>query len=102
MATKKTTAGGPSPKPAADGPENDPTDVVMKVPVRDQNVKHWFRYHAPDEEAVIMHERVRAAGAGLAEIIVRSCPNGDDRKRSIAAVREAVMWANAAIACKGR
>ena len=88
----------PSPDASNDSPD---AAAVLKVPVRDRQIANWFKYHPPDAEQIEQLKRVRDAGAGLAEIIVRSCPNGEDRREAIRKVREAVMTANAAIACRG-
>ena len=59
----------------------------------------YFMYHAPTPEQLPLYSDIRAAGANLAEIIWDSCPEGADRSAALRLVREAVMTANASIAC---
>lgn len=62
---------------------------------------NWFSYHAPEGEDPKKYEAIRAAGKALAEVIVRNTPASADQAAAVRKVREAVMTANAAIACKG-
>lgn len=68
----------------------------------------WFQYHAPSDhpeggEAVsARYERLRAAGKVFAEVILAETPGCADQSAAIRKVREAVMTANAAVACEGR
>lgn len=70
-------------------------------------LREWFRYHAPSEHpdglAVVQgrYERLRAAGLVFAEAIVAETPACADQTAAVRKVREAVMTANAAIACNG-
>jgi hypothetical protein len=49
----------------------------------------------------IAYEEIRASAKALAHVIDRLVPRGDDKRQAIRTLREAVMWANAAIANKG-
>lgn len=75
---------------------------VLKVEITSGQIDNWFSHHAPDDEAIAKHERIRKAGAAFAQIIKDNTPNCDDQSHAIRKVREAVMTANAAIACRGR
>ncbi len=81
---------------------SQPVKLTQNVPVRDNQIAIWFDFHTPDAEAKEQHERVRAHGGSFAQVIKQSTRNCADQQRAITAVRQAVMWANAAIACKGR
>lgn len=64
---------------------------------------NWFSHHPPADMAVAArYERIRAAGKALAEVISRETPPSADQTAAVRKVREAVMTANAAIACGGR
>jgi hypothetical protein len=58
--------------------------------------------HHPPEDALAVHryQVVRGAGFALADLIMKTCPDTGDRSTALLKVREAVMWANASIACK--
>lgn len=62
----------------------------------------WFSYHEPEAGDKAKYEAIRAAGRMLAQTILDNTPPSIDQYESIRRVREAVMTANAAIACKGR
>lgn len=63
---------------------------------------NWFSYHTPEEGDQKKYEAIRAAGLNLAEIIMENTPQSADQSAAIRLVRQAVMQANAAIACKGQ
>lgn len=64
-------------------------------------LENWFTYHAPKKEDLEKFEAIRNAGMNLAEIIVLNTPSSADQTAAVRKVREAVMTANAAIACQG-
>lgn len=64
-------------------------------------IEVWFEYHPPTDDQRRAYEVLRAKAKELAECIVESCPPGADRTAALRKVREAVMTANAAIACNG-
>lgn len=64
------------------------------------DLDHWFSYHPPkDAHQVAAYEDLRAAGKMFAATILGTTPPGPDQSAAIRKVREAVMTANAAIAC---
>ena len=67
--------------------------------VTDEKIENWFTYHAPVGCQVDQYGAIRAAGKTLAYAIVQNSPAGPDQTAAIRKVREAVMTANAAIAC---
>jgi Xaa-Pro aminopeptidase len=70
--------------------------------ISDKDVEHWFTYHKPTEDQLPKYEAIRTAGKALAEAIRQNCPDSADRSAAIRKVREAVMTANASVACGGR
>lgn len=75
--------------------------VMVQVP-NDDAIQNWFTYHPPTEETIPKFKAVRDAGMAFARVINESCPPGADTSTAIRKVREAVMTANAAIACCGK
>ena len=69
--------------------------VMVSVP-DDDKVQNWFT------DDVVKYKEVRDAGLALARIIDKHCPESADATTAIRKVREAVMTANAAIACCGK
>jgi hypothetical protein len=61
----------------------------------------WFTYHAATPEQAQSYEAIRRAARELAEVIVYHTPGSADQTAALRKVREAVMTANAAIACGG-
>lgn len=62
-------------------------------------IDSWFTHHPPEGDQADRYGAIRAAGRQLALHVVALAPAGPDRDRALAASREAVMWANVAIAC---
>jgi hypothetical protein len=62
----------------------------------------WFKYHAPTILDVPKFEAIRNKARELAETILMNTPPSADQTVAIRLVREAVMVANASIACGGR
>jgi hypothetical protein len=72
------------------------------MPLSDDDLKNWFTYHAPATGQAMKYERIRAAGLEMARTILADTPPSADQTAAIRKIREAVMTANAAIACGGR
>ena len=66
------------------------------------SVNHWFVYHAPSHEQTVSYNILREKARELAHLIVSECPPSADRTHAIRCLRDAIMWANASIACGGR
>ncbi len=64
-------------------------------------LENWFIYHTPTPEQLPQFQSIRDAGFALAKVIWENSPGSADQTAAIRKVREAVMTANAAIACKG-
>jgi|PlaIllAssembly_1097288.scaffolds.fasta_scaffold139311_4 5-methylcytosine-specific restriction endonuclease McrBC regulatory subunit McrC len=59
----------------------------------------WFTYHESLDFEIEQYQRIRTAALALAQVICDNTPEGADQSAAIRKVREAVMTANAAIAC---
>jgi len=72
----------------------------MSYPLPDLN--HLFSYHPPHNDMEIeRYKRIREAGKTFAQVILNEAPGCPDQTVALRCAREAVMWANAAIACSG-
>ena len=70
--------------------------------ITDETLANWFTYHAPGPGDPDRYIEIREAGKSLAQAIVRNTPASADQTAAVRKVREAVMTANAAIACGGK
>lgn len=79
-----------SPDTAPDtGPAVDPEGLL-----------NMFTYHPPrSPEEIAAYEQIRAAGLTFAQALVDRVPPSRERSTAIGHIRDAVMWANAGIAC---
>ncbi len=67
--------------------------------MEDQELDNLFSYHSPKGDQVERYANIREAGRLMAQVIVDSTPAGADQTAAVRKIREAVMTANAAIAC---
>lgn len=75
----------------------------MPAPLTREALDDLFTYHPMGSyEQHEAHEAIRAAGKVFAQTIVAFTPQSADQTTAIRAVRQAVMWSNAAIALRGR
>jgi len=72
------------------------------IMMNEETLLNWFMYHAPVEGQMEKYAAIRAAGLEFARIIVDNTPTSADQAMAVRKVREAVMTANAAIACGGK
>lgn len=63
------------------------------------DLDNWFTYHPPAPEQVPVFTAIRDAGHSMAETICALVPPSPDRSAAIRHIREAVMSANASLAC---
>lgn len=61
-----------------------------------------FSYHAPQGDQVDRYGVIRAQGRQLARVIMAYSRESEERNQALFAVRAAIMWANAGIACNER
>lgn len=69
------------------------------TPEERADLDNWFTYHPPTAESIPTFEALRDAGHQFAETICALVPPSPDRSVAIRNVREAVMNANASLAC---
>lgn len=65
-------------------------------------IDNWFTHHPPTEHQIEFYLKIRNAGRDMALAIVATTPPSADQTAALRKVREAVMTANAAIACGGK
>lgn len=70
--------------------------------ISQEQLDNWFTYHSPNPEQLPKYLAIRDQGRKLAETIVLNTPASADQTAAIRLIREAVMTANAAIACDGK
>jgi len=70
--------------------------------IEQSHLDNWFVYHTPSPEQIPKYHLIREAGKKLAETILENTPPSADQTAAIRKVREAVMTANAALACDGK
>jgi len=80
-----------------DEPTPSATDACA---IADEQFEQWFTYHPPRPGQHMRYVFLRRAGHTLARVIRELTPPGPDQSAAIRKVREAVMTANAAIACE--
>lgn len=62
-------------------------------------LRRRFTYHPPQPGQPERYTLIREEAHELAREICLCCPDGRERSLALTALQEAVMWANAAIAC---
>ena len=65
-----------------------------------EDLERWFTYHAPSSDQAARCAAIREAGWDFAAVVRESTPSSPDQTAAIRKIREAVMTANAAIACE--
>lgn len=68
-----------------------------------EEVKNYFVYHAPDEDARFLHERINEAFMGLAELLWEMLPPANqgspDKTVMFRSLIDSRMKANVVVAC---
>ena len=70
--------------------------------ITEEDLFNWFSYHPPIEDQQNKYLRIREAALMFARAIIFDTPASPDQTTAIRKIREAVMTANASIACRGR
>ena len=70
--------------------------------IQKEQLENWFTYHSPTDEQLPKYKAIREAGLAFATVIVENTPISADQTAAIQKIREAVMTANASIACGGK
>ena len=66
------------------------------------DITNWFTYHSPSVDDQENYVAIRDKARELALVILNRTPPSADQSAAIRLLREAVMTANASIACNGR
>jgi len=69
---------------------------------QDVELENWFSYHSPTPDQLPLYTELRAAAKNFAYSVKACVPPCADRSAALRKIREAVMTANAAIACGGK
>jgi hypothetical protein len=72
------------------------------VTITKDQLSNWFTYHSPTPDQLPKYVAIRDAGLALATAIVNNTPSSADQTDAVRKIREAVMTANASIACGGQ
>jgi hypothetical protein len=76
-------------------------ELVQHGPVTMDELLNFFTYHPPQTKQLEQYALIRSQALGFAGSVLETCPHCPERSAAINAIREAAMWANAAIACRG-
>ncbi len=68
--------------------------------IKQDELDNLFAYHPPTDSQRKRYEELRAGAKAFAELVVRLTPGCADQRAAVRHIREAVMTANAAIACE--
>ena len=63
------------------------------------DIDNWFKYHAPTDDQKNRYAKIRAEARHFAHVVQKLTPACADQTAALRKIREAVMTANAAIAC---
>jgi hypothetical protein len=69
------------------------------MPIPQDQINHWFRYHAPNAEQLVAYSDIRQAAKIYAETVNKHVPDCADKTAAMRTIRESVMAANQAVAC---
>ena len=67
--------------------------------MKTEEIDKLFTYHPPTPDQIPLYGELREAARVFAHAVNRCCPDGADKSEALRKIREAVMTANAAIAC---
>jgi hypothetical protein len=70
--------------------------------MQEEVLENWFTYHAPNKNDLNSYQRIRGAAKHFAETVNELCPESADKTSAMRKIREAMMTANASIACGGK
>ncbi len=66
--------------------------------VSQEDIENRFSYHAPDDDRVRLHGRIREELKMVADFLDAKLPDGREKSLAITKLEEAMFWANASIA----
>lgn len=64
-----------------------------------ERIENDFTYHAPTPEQQVAYVQLRQQGLEFARLVANMTPVSKEQSHAINHIRQAIMWANAAIAC---
>lgn len=64
-----------------------------------ETVSNDFSFHPATDMTAEIHDATRQKFMNMAHWVIDNVPKGEARKQAIFRLREAMMWANGAIAC---
>lgn len=67
-----------------------------------EQIENWFTHHPPEKGDIERYQKIRDAAKAFALVVAENTPPSADQSAAIRKIREAVMTANASIACKGK
>ena len=67
--------------------------------MQESEIENLFTHHPPQGDQPMRYELIRATAKNFAQVIDKCCPDCSDKSAAIRKLREAMMTANAAIAC---
>jgi hypothetical protein len=68
--------------------------------ITQKDLNNWFTYHEPSDLHQRKYSVIRNAALEFAKVVVDNTPSSADQTTAIRKIREAVMIANASIACE--
>ena len=68
-------------------------------PFSNPDIENRFTYHPPTGDQPARYEALRSVAKAMATTIVSLCPDSRERSKALTDLQQAVMWANASIAC---
>jgi DNA polymerase III alpha subunit (gram-positive type) len=71
------------------------------MPITNANLENWFVYHSPTNEQLPKFRAIRDAAKHFAQVVIENTQPSADQTDAVRKIREAVMTANASIACGG-
>ena len=74
----------------------------MTMGITSLDLDNWFNYHTPDCGQLDSYKELRDEARKFAYVILKLTPASADQTAAVRKLREAMMTANAAIACGGR
>ena len=78
----------------------NPTMDTKDNPARPEfDLDNLFTHHPPFGDQIERYKVIRTAGKDFATVILSDVPPSPERSTALRKIREAVMWANAGIAC---
>lgn len=68
--------------------------------ITENDLANWFTYHPPVGDQIQRYAMLRDAARDFAQVVIALTTPSADQTAAVRKIREAVMTANAAIACE--